>query len=225
MRCSRVSENLIDYIEGGLRGRARSTIEAHLETCPECRKELALLQGTLTDLRGLDVEDPGDAFFDSLREGTYRRYLESRPSQRTDRVPFFERLGIRPLPAAAWATAGVAACVVAVLGVRTLLPGPATTVADLDVIIETARESDDLDTLINALPEDDIGALASLTVDIDAPEGTVGELLEEDTELALLDTLEGSELAALLDILEERYPSPKEDTVGKSSQAVISRKA
>ncbi|MFC1889565.1 anti-sigma factor family protein [Thermodesulfobacteriota bacterium] len=234
MRCGRVRKNLIDFIEDRLRGRARAGIEAHLEGCPICRKELGLLRSTLGDLRGIEVEDPGEPFWETLREETFRRYRETRNPEPTETLPFLERIGIRPLPAAAWATAGAACCVVAALVVHTILQRPTVPMEELGVIIEAAQETDDLDTFIDALPGNDIEALASLTIDVEAPEGTVGDLLAEDydisrsnqSELALLDILKTEELATLFEILEERYPAPQDKGPGKrSSQAVTSRNA
>jgi anti-sigma factor RsiW len=45
-RCEQLRNRLAEYALGGLKGRARSRLEAHLRQCAACRAELAALERT-----------------------------------------------------------------------------------------------------------------------------------------------------------------------------------
>jgi len=50
------------HLDGGLHGRARQRIEAHLARCEACRSELAELRGTVALLRSLGPVEPPEFF-------------------------------------------------------------------------------------------------------------------------------------------------------------------
>ena len=53
MRCHRVQRLLPDYIGYELSTKKRGRVEQHLEACPDCKAELATLQGVW---EGLDQQ-------------------------------------------------------------------------------------------------------------------------------------------------------------------------
>lgn len=60
--CQQVVELLGDYLEGGLDEPVRTDVDAHLESCPECRMFLEQLELTVTlvgELPAPEELDPG----------------------------------------------------------------------------------------------------------------------------------------------------------------------
>jgi hypothetical protein len=58
----RHKRRLSEYLDGALAGRAKASLDRHLERCEECRAELAELRGTVLLLRTLAVEEEEDEF-------------------------------------------------------------------------------------------------------------------------------------------------------------------
>lgn len=54
MSCSRVRARLSPWLEGDLAAADRDRMQAHLDACPGCRRELRALQGGIELLRALD---------------------------------------------------------------------------------------------------------------------------------------------------------------------------
>ncbi len=79
MRCDEVRPQLADYAVGGLGRRRRAELTAHVETCAECRAELAALARTGELLSGLELESAPAHAWDSIR---YRIEERSRPTPR-----------------------------------------------------------------------------------------------------------------------------------------------
>jgi hypothetical protein len=57
-----IKERLPEYLFETLSDKEKDEIPCHLEGCRECREELTLL----TEIRGLDVPDPGELFWSTL---------------------------------------------------------------------------------------------------------------------------------------------------------------
>lgn len=66
-----IKESLYPYAVGGLEPDARSRVDAHLDSCKDCREELSLLRTLAAEV----VPDPGDAFWQAVSNGV-RRGLE-----------------------------------------------------------------------------------------------------------------------------------------------------
>ena len=67
MRCKPIRRLLVDFYEGELGDQARISVQAHLDSCPECRAELGALTFTLEALKSNAVAPPP--------EGSWGGYL------------------------------------------------------------------------------------------------------------------------------------------------------
>jgi hypothetical protein len=77
MQCEQLTERLADYWAGALSEADRAAFEAHVATCPECRREAAALGETWRSLGTLRDEEPSpalqqrfDAMLDAFQAGT-----------------------------------------------------------------------------------------------------------------------------------------------------------
>ena len=55
-KCTEWRERLSEYIDGEMPADDREALEAHLESCPECRAELNALRGAVEAVAGLPVQ-------------------------------------------------------------------------------------------------------------------------------------------------------------------------
>jgi hypothetical protein len=79
-------EQLSAYLDGDVAAVERTRQDAHLRDCPDCRDELVALRTTVVLLRGLPEYRP-------------RRSFQLQPDQIAATRPWWERLGLRILPA------------------------------------------------------------------------------------------------------------------------------
>jgi len=63
----KVKKLLPDYSVGGLSRRKRKFIKKHLDSCPECLRELGYLDKTATLLDSIPFEEPPDSPWESIR--------------------------------------------------------------------------------------------------------------------------------------------------------------
>jgi len=96
MECKHVQEMLADYLGDELNSSCRVTFESHLATCPQCRREVELLQTTLRCLEQL--AGPPATMADSS---------DTSRSGRQRRIPALRRYALRPLAYAATLAIGV----------------------------------------------------------------------------------------------------------------------
>lgn len=68
MKCDKIRPQLADYAVGGLRGRARARVTAHVEQCAECRAELAALERTGALISRLELDSAPLGTWSSLRQ-------------------------------------------------------------------------------------------------------------------------------------------------------------
>ena len=60
MNCKRVNRRLLAYLDGEVSPRERKRIQAHLSTCPSCRRELVAMATVQSRLRhGLEAAAVG----------------------------------------------------------------------------------------------------------------------------------------------------------------------
>ena len=78
MECSQIKELLSEYMDGMLDKETADLVEKHLETCEDCREELASLRAISEELSSLEsVEAPAD-FLNKVHERIEQRSLVSR---------------------------------------------------------------------------------------------------------------------------------------------------
>jgi len=78
MRCHRVQKLLPDYIGDELSLRKRERVEQHLEACPDCRAELAALQGVWAGLAHQPLPQKGEEFWGTFTTGVMRKIKKKR---------------------------------------------------------------------------------------------------------------------------------------------------
>jgi hypothetical protein len=62
-RCRRLEACLVEVAEGTATGKRRRRVERHVTRCSRCADALAGLRDVSAELRGLKIEDRGDAFW------------------------------------------------------------------------------------------------------------------------------------------------------------------
>jgi len=72
LACGEVEERLGDYLEGGLEGRSRAEIEAHLAACDACRPLLEALREVVAALRSVPVLEPSSDLATRAAEAALR---------------------------------------------------------------------------------------------------------------------------------------------------------
>jgi hypothetical protein len=63
----------MDYMEGNLEPNQKTLVNDHLANCPRCRQEFERIHDIWFLLNFYNVEDPGEAFWDSLSSRIYSR--------------------------------------------------------------------------------------------------------------------------------------------------------
>ena len=76
LRCWRARRHVSAYLDNELDAGTRSTVEAHLETCPTCPPLYAGLVGVKVSLGGL--RDP-DSVVEEAIAGRIRQHLDEQP--------------------------------------------------------------------------------------------------------------------------------------------------
>ena len=93
-------EQLSAYLDAEMEASERTTLEAHLPSCAECRSTLDALRATVTDLKELPEVEPTEQDRWALRSALSRARTPSKRWQRT-----------------AWAAGAVAAAAIAVVAI------------------------------------------------------------------------------------------------------------
>ena len=106
MNCEQIAELLPDYLQESLKPEQRDLVDGHLQSCEQCREEIALWQ----KLALLPEEQPGPALrtrfkamLDAYQEGRWEHRQLAK--ERKNWFPGFVRGGWLHIPAAglAWA--------------------------------------------------------------------------------------------------------------------------
>jgi len=67
MKCTEIKRLLPDYSVGALSRKKRETIKRHLDSCPECIRELMFLNKTASLLDSIPQEEPPDFLWEEVR--------------------------------------------------------------------------------------------------------------------------------------------------------------
>ena len=73
MQCQQIQELIPDYIQGGLANDIRIRLEAHLNTCPGCRKEVRLMEKTWRLLGEVEDIEPNPHYISRFWAGIETR--------------------------------------------------------------------------------------------------------------------------------------------------------
>jgi len=85
MKCTEIKKLLPDYSVGALSHKKRETIRQHLDSCPECRRELISLEKTAALLDAIPQEEPPAFMWRKVkREITQQEQIET---------PFWQKIG------------------------------------------------------------------------------------------------------------------------------------
>ena len=135
-RCALIQRRLPDYPDGELSPFWKRLIEAHLKTCPDCRRELEELSEVVRLYQAEPLPDPGPAFWQEFEQELHLKLAQVNQSQE-EPTPRFWRLPSYALGATA--LAGILALAVYLGPFSTPTPGPAPPMARIQ---EEARVPD-----------------------------------------------------------------------------------
>ena len=105
--CELMRDRLAEYAVGGLRGRMRKRVEAHVEACSDCRAELAALERTGVLLDSVGAQDAPAGTWEAVRQR-----IAERPRER-----------VRARPRWGWAMGAVALVLVVLAAFFVRPPG------------------------------------------------------------------------------------------------------
>jgi hypothetical protein len=212
MRCRRVQRLLPDYLGDELSTRERERVEGHLEACPDCRAELAALQGAWTGLAQQPLPQKAGEFWDGFTADVMQEIRKRRPVPAEKRPPLLVPWRVL-LPAGG----AIAAVIAGVIALKVVLgPGTGEWVAQDEAVVEIAR-SFSVAPLV-AEETDPLGGLNGLAAaahdatialqpaeEADFTEALTQLFGEEDISAALEDLEEG-EMEEFNRLLSSNYP-------------------
>ncbi|OGB92888.1 MAG: hypothetical protein A2Z31_04090 [candidate division NC10 bacterium RBG_16_65_8] len=169
--CDRIRDRLVDLIEGEVAAGEGRRIEAHLDQCSSCSRDLAELRDTLARLQGLPVPAVPERLLDGLAAAVQRQITHQSRSP----LRFWQRAvgwlselhGLRPVPALS--AAAVLGLLLAIGLVRTpRVPQPSPT-AGVVVLGESLSIAQNLEMLEQFDLLEDLDVLEQLPL-LRAPE-------------------------------------------------------
>ena len=102
MECVKIRGYFSEYLDGTLDEQTANLVEAHVETCRGCRKELGSLQSLVQELGNLEQIEAPKEFLEQLHARMAKRF-DIRSLTRTLFIPFRINLPYRFAAAAAMA--------------------------------------------------------------------------------------------------------------------------
>ena len=69
MKCEKLKKLLPDYSVGALSEKKRELVKRHIDSCPECMRELGYLDETASLLDSIPQEEPPDFLWEGVRRG------------------------------------------------------------------------------------------------------------------------------------------------------------
>jgi len=78
MRCKNIQVKLVDYYEDSLSPEEKNFIQAHLETCPECQKELQKIRSAFELLKAESSFEPDEAYWANFIPGVRSKIEKGR---------------------------------------------------------------------------------------------------------------------------------------------------
>lgn len=81
MKCSQANKHISEYIDGLLDSSAVHQLEAHLKKCENCSGLLAEMASLVKDARKLEIVQPSDGVWLSIRKGLIQKEQEAETKQ------------------------------------------------------------------------------------------------------------------------------------------------
>lgn len=212
MKCRRVQRLLPDYLGDELSQGKRERVEGHLEACPDCRAELAALQGAWDTLAQQPLPQKAGEFWEGFTAGVMRDIRQKRPVPEEKRFPLLVPWRVL-LPAGG----AIAAIIVGVIALKVVLwPGKGEWIAQEEAVVEIARSysvaplvTEETDPLggVNGLSE----AAHDVTIAFQPAEATalteaLTQLFGEEDISVVLEDLEEGEMEEFNRLLSSNYP-------------------
>ncbi len=162
MECREARAYLTEYIDGFLLEKERAQLEAHLQACAACKKEVEALRALRGELRALKIEDTSDFVFDIEKAKT--------PAV----LPLYRQRWVRALSV-------TAACFVLFIGVLAVTQNGYQTPQNSEVQILGSEAADEED----AMTARETNGESEMT---NGPRARTAEVPYAETELAVPDT-------------------------------------
>lgn len=213
MKCRRVRRLLPDYLGDELSLRKRERVEGHLEACPDCRAELAALQGAWATLAQQPLPQKTGEFWDGFTADVMREIRKKHPVPAEKKTPLlFPRWKVL-LPAGG----AIAAIIVGVIALQVVLgPEHGEWVAQDEAVVEIARsfsvaplvteETDPLGGLNGLSGTTEKPTIALKTTEAAALTEALTQLFGEEDISAVLEDLEEGEMEEFNRLLSSNYP-------------------
>jgi len=77
MKCDKIQNNLVDYIENNISEKETKAMKTHIETCPNCQAAMSEMQRFLSEVSKEELEQPSE----SLRINFEKMLLEEKQLQ------------------------------------------------------------------------------------------------------------------------------------------------
>lgn len=87
MRCKRVRQLLVDYMEDVVSFRKRKAIERHLSDCEDCERELRAIEKTKQDVLSLGILERDSEFWERFNTKLSQRIAEEIPETAPRTLP------------------------------------------------------------------------------------------------------------------------------------------
>jgi anti-sigma factor RsiW len=138
MRCHRVQQLLPDFLGDELSLKKRERVEQHLEECPDCRAELAALQGVWDGLAHQLLPQKGEAFWGEFTRGVMASIKKKRLIPAEKKTPLLLP-GWKVLLPAAGAVAAIIVAVIVLKGGLGPVPGQWAAQDGQEALVEVAQ--------------------------------------------------------------------------------------
>lgn len=212
MRCHRVQKLLPDYIGDELSAKKRGRVEQHLDACPDCRAELATLQGVWAGLAHQPLPQKGEEFWGTFTTGVMRKIKKKRLIPAEEKSPLSFPGWKVLLPVAGAAVVIIVGVIALKGGLWPVGMGQWTAQDEQDALVEVAQ-SFSLAPLVSEEedPFDRGVSLNGLTLEAEEPEmaaltEALTQLFGEEDLYENVEELEEGELEEFDQLLSSKYP-------------------
>ena len=212
MRCHRVQKLLPDYIGDELSAKKRGRVEQHLDACPDCRAELATLQGVWAGLAHQPLPQKGEEFWGTFTTGVMRKIKKKRLIPAEEKSPLSFPGWKVLLPVAGAAVVIIVGVIALKGGLWPVGMGQWTAQDEQDALVEVAQ-SFSLAPLVSEEedPFDRGVSLNGLTLEAEGPEmaaltEALTQLFGEEDLYENVEELEEGELEEFDQLLSSKYP-------------------